>query len=222
MFMSPYRILHATQKQPDNYGPVLTPAVALSPAGPLNAQEAGDLTRWMAVPWQADTASCRSNYTSRSWPKSFTPNLPTFWPARVPNQVLTFEQYEAAVNQDLGPEERIQAFNTRASWFRRIDGKSKDYVDWINRMVTDFGDMGVVERRPGATDLPGLPPVMRVESKAHKADSSDQAAEVKALVALSPGDETPLETIAKELGVEECEIVLVHDKKMNRFPNGLK
>jgi len=222
MFMSPYRIRHATQKLPDNYGPVLTPAVALSPAGPLNAQEAGDLTRWMAVPWQADTASCRSNYTSRSWPKSFTPNLPTFWPARVPNQVLTFEQYEAALNPDLCPEERVQAFNSRASWFRRIDRDSKNYVDWINRMVTDFGEMGVVELRPGTSDLPDLPPLMRVESKAHKAEADGQTSEVKTLVALAPGDETPIEEIAKEFGVEASEIGLVHDEKMNRFPHGLK
>jgi hypothetical protein len=38
----------------------------------------------MAVPWQTDTASCRSGYDL-----SYDPYVPAFWPARVPNEVLT-------------------------------------------------------------------------------------------------------------------------------------
>lgn len=52
--------------------------------GPLYFNGPGDLTRWMAVPWQTDTASCRSGYVPE-----YDPYLPTFWPHRVPNHVLT-------------------------------------------------------------------------------------------------------------------------------------
>ena len=66
--------------EPD-YGDVLTPAVAVSPTGPLNGSAAGDLTRWMAVPWQTDTASCLAGYDFFNTSLHL---LPTFWPARVP------------------------------------------------------------------------------------------------------------------------------------------
>ena len=56
------------------------PAVALSADGPLAGSGPGDVTRWMAVPWQADTASCRSGY--QYGPTPVDPYLPTFWAAR--------------------------------------------------------------------------------------------------------------------------------------------
>ena len=59
--------------------------------GPLYAQGPGDLTRWMGLPWQADTGFCRSGYTAPGY--TYDPYLPTFWPARVPNQVLTEANY---------------------------------------------------------------------------------------------------------------------------------
>ena len=40
----------------------LTPDGMTIPNGPLCGQMAGGITRWMAVPWQTDTASCRSGY----------------------------------------------------------------------------------------------------------------------------------------------------------------
>jgi hypothetical protein len=61
MYASPFRLLHRTRPEPD-YGDVLTPEVALSAEGPLAGSRPGDVTRWMAVPWQTDTASCRSGY----------------------------------------------------------------------------------------------------------------------------------------------------------------
>src|SRR6266540_4881195 len=80
----------ANQPEPD-YGDYLTPDLINSQTGkdymgPLHANGPGDITRWMAVPWQCDTASCRSGYDP-----DYDPYLPTFWPARVPNHVLTEE-----------------------------------------------------------------------------------------------------------------------------------
>ena len=73
--------------EPD-YGPQLESQIALADDGPLYAQGPGDITRWMALPWQGDTAFCRSGYDPE-----YDPYVPTFWPARVPNQVLTEEDY---------------------------------------------------------------------------------------------------------------------------------
>src|SRR5207248_10201689 len=85
MYMSPYRIALRERKWIEPYfGPELTADVISLPDGPLAAQEPGGITRWMAVPWQTDTASCRSGYV-----RTYDPYVPSFWPARVPNQVLT-------------------------------------------------------------------------------------------------------------------------------------
>lgn len=142
-------------RKPDRDG--AAPAQAVAANGPLHAQLPGGLTRWMALPWQTDTASCRSGYEP-----SYDRYLPTFWPARVPNHVLAFGDYQDAVNTTLSPDARRAAFRKRdTSWFRFLGA---DYFVAINNMVGDFGRMGVVETRPGATDLPDLPAVMLVES----------------------------------------------------------
>jgi hypothetical protein len=84
MFHAPFRIGHRPPDMPEpDYGSTLTPAMALSLTGPLHAQGPGDLTRWMGLPWQADTGFCRSGYDTQ-----YDPFVPTFWPARVPPQEL--------------------------------------------------------------------------------------------------------------------------------------
>ena len=85
LYQSPFRIRHrpATDPEPD-YGPTLTPDIADSPTGPTNAQCPGGLSRWMGLPWQADTGFCRSGYPAPGY--SYDPFLPTFWPARVPTK----------------------------------------------------------------------------------------------------------------------------------------
>jgi hypothetical protein len=95
MYGDPFRILPRPegQQEPD-YGEELTPEKVLAANGPLHAQGPGDLTRWMAVPWQTDTASCRSGYESQNGlALPYDPYVPTFWPARVPNHVLTEEDF---------------------------------------------------------------------------------------------------------------------------------
>jgi hypothetical protein len=157
MFTAPFRIRHRApgETEPD-YGPQLTPAIALSPSGPLYAQGPGGLTRWMAVPWQTDTASCQSGYDA-----TYDPLMPTFWAARVPNQVLTQADYQIVTDPNLPPAQRLSAFNNRSKWMRVLD---KSYKIYINQMVSDFGEMGVVETHVNATD-PLLPPLILVESE---------------------------------------------------------
>src|SRR3954462_5837492 len=105
MYMAPYRFLHAPAGwiEPE-YAPPIGGALTL-PNGPLAGQVPGGVTRWMAVPWQTDTASCRSGYVP-----AYDPYVPTFWPARVPNQVLSEANYKKVMNEDVPLDERLAAF----------------------------------------------------------------------------------------------------------------
>jgi hypothetical protein len=144
--------------EPD-YGDMLTPAIALQASGPLYAQGPGDITRWMALPWQGDTAFCRSGYDL-----TYDPYVPTFWAARVPNWVLTEEDYDKAIDTTLPRETRIAAFRNRESWLRAVDGPV--IADVMMRMIREFGALGIVEPRCGVKNDPDLPETMFVESLA--------------------------------------------------------
>jgi hypothetical protein len=162
LYMSPFRIRHRAPKTPEPiYGSQLTQEMVLEPDGALYGQGPGTLTRWMAVPWQTDTASCRSGYYAGFGPK-YDPYVPTFWPARVPNHVLTEQAYEIVVDSTRPHDERVKAFGRREVWLR---GLGKNYLEQITKMIRDFDKLGVVEVRPGVDDDPYFPEVMLVESK---------------------------------------------------------
>jgi hypothetical protein len=169
MYSGPFRIRRRAEGNPEpDYGDVLSPNAFQDPfTTPPDVfwNGPGDLTRWMACPWQTDTASCRAGYE-----KPYDPLIPTFWPTHVPNTVLAEQDYEIAVDTSQPLETRIDAFNRRASWLR-ILGDS--YLETIANMVEHFGDLGVVERRPGATDVPELPNEMFVESAPFAAGTRD-------------------------------------------------
>ncbi len=149
MYMAPFRIRHRAIGDPEPaFGRVLTPTAALSVDGPLYGQLPGSVTRWMAVPWQTDTASCRWGY-SMGYDLRYDPYIPTFWPARVPNQVLTRRDYEIVIDESRPLGERRAAFERRAVWLRWLD---PEYMKAIAQMVTDFGKLGVVEALPGPGD----------------------------------------------------------------------
>ena len=157
MYEAPFRIRRRPPGQPaPSYGPQLTQQIALQPGGPLYAQGPGDISRWMALPWQGDTAFCRSGYAPE-----YDPYLPTFWPARVPNQVLTEEDYQKVMDTLLPREERIVAFNNRPGWLRALTGS---VAEQMKQMVAHFGALGIVEARPGIKGDPDFPEVIYVES----------------------------------------------------------
>jgi len=161
MYLEPYRWRHRAPDNPEpNYGSALTPAEALSYNGPLYAQFAGSITRWMAIPWQTDTASCRSGYQPQ-----YDPYLPTFWPARVPNQVLSDENYRKVMNKKLSRDARLAAFNDRSDWDRTL---GVGYEQQLVTMVEHFDRQGIVEVRPGIPDDPDFPPSMQVEDRGGK------------------------------------------------------
>ena len=167
MYRAPFRVAErpANASEPD-YGPVLTWAIASAPFGPLSGSAPGDLTRWMAVPWQTDTASCRSGYTWNGNPYPDT-YIPTFWPSRVPNDVMTEHRYALVVNAALPMDVRLDAFYHRVRWLRGFDYDGP-YLPQIARMIVQFGDLGVIEARPNphAANLNDpFPAVLYVESK---------------------------------------------------------
>jgi hypothetical protein len=159
LYEKPFRIRHSRvgDKEPD-YGANLTPQIAMQPGGPLYAQSPGDISRWMALPWQGDTASCRSGYEPE-----YDPYLPTFWPARVPNWVLIEDDYKIVMNTSLPREQRVAAFNNRQDWNRVFKGTPAQVM---MQMVTHFGAMGIVEVRPGFKNDADFPEVIYVESLA--------------------------------------------------------
>ena len=158
MYSSPFRIRHRSSDNPEtDYGDELTYEIVTSSAGPLYQQGPGDLTRWMAVPWQTDTASCRAGYD-----KSYDPWMPTFWPARVPNHVLTEKEYEIVIDTSLPRKDRLAAFNNRASWYRIL---GEGYLNQVHNMIEMFGQLGVVESREGIPHDSDFPDEIFVESK---------------------------------------------------------
>ena len=92
LYEAPFRLRRRRDPEPD-WGPEMTSEIALAEDGPLAASGPGGLSRWMAVPWQTDTSSCLSRYKH-----DVDGYLPTFWPARVPNDVLDLESYQAVMD----------------------------------------------------------------------------------------------------------------------------
>lgn len=158
MYASPFRLRHTKVPEKD-YGNVLTPEAALAPDGPLAGNRPGSVTRWMAVPWQADTASCRSGYQYGNTPVD--PFLPTFWAARVPNHVMPEESYDRVMNTSLPMEDRREAFFARAQFFRDIDGDTTPQT--LENMVENWYRIGIVTELPGPGG-PDFPPVFKVQT----------------------------------------------------------
>lgn len=160
MWQAPFRLRHRPPGTPPaDYGPQLTQAIALSPTGPLYGQGPGDLTRWMGLPWQADTAYCRSGYDT-----AYDPYQPTFWPATVPNQVLTPATYREILAAKT-PEERARAFAQRTSWVQPLNpGGKASTSQQMKRMVDIFGSMGFLEVQDGPNDDPVVPEKLMVAS----------------------------------------------------------
>ncbi|WP_299997092.1 LodA/GoxA family CTQ-dependent oxidase [uncultured Cedecea sp.] len=132
-----------------DYGDILTPDEALSEDGPLHAQSPGGLSRWMAVPWQGDTARCRSGYD-----KDFHPYLPSFWPAKVPNEVLSEAHYDIYFNDhaDHSAKQRKEAFQTRDYWQRGFLLEGLDNEAVMQMTVDRFDELGIVQRCPASDE----------------------------------------------------------------------
>jgi L-Lysine epsilon oxidase N-terminal/L-lysine epsilon oxidase C-terminal domain len=164
LYSAPFRIKRRGGPEPD-WGDQITSSMAARQGGILDGANPGDITRWMALPWQADTSSCLSGYNI-----SFGQYLPTFWPARVPNDVLTEEDYQAVMNSALPEDQRVAAFGPdhRMKWLRGIVYMSTDptkRTDGRQAFIDDgWWQVGIVTHRPGPAGSPLFPRDLWVET----------------------------------------------------------
>jgi hypothetical protein len=210
MYMAPFRLLHVPEGWIEpQLGEVLTPDSVTILNGPLYGQVPGSLTRWMAVPWQTDTASCRSGYDT-----AYDPYVPSFWPARVPNQVLTRQNYDILMDAHKPLAERKAAFANRAAWIEPLGANS--YTDQINNMIRHFDHLGVVEELPGPTDTSELPRVVEVEDQ-HRPIPDDA---LKQRSATKPSGSHV--GVKPHAGRSAADVDLRNIEKVRRFPGGLR
>jgi hypothetical protein len=211
MYMQPFRFAHAIEGWiAPNLGEVLTSDSVTIPNGPLCGQQAGGITRWMAVPWHTDTASCRSGYDP-----SYDPYIPSFWPARVPNEVLTRQNYEIVMNESKPLGERLAAFANRAAWTAPLGTTS--YTDQINNMVRHFDHLGVVEVREGPHDRSHFPAHIEVEDQ-HLAIRDMDAPHGEHRTLHREPDQVRAGA-QKQAGAQSVDLTMI--EKVRRFPRGL-
>jgi len=166
MYDAAFRLRHRTDPGLySDYGEYLTPTTVLAFDGPLSASGPGDITKWMAVPWQSDTDSCRAGYPGTPFPADEF--IPAFWPSRVPNNVLTEANYQIAIDRSQPLEKRFAAFYTRPFWLRNLAFNAPK-IEQLKAMVDHFGELGLVERREHDAGE-GFPAVMYVEAVAPQA-----------------------------------------------------
>lgn len=163
MYRGLFRLRHLPPDlaEPD-FGEAISQATINLSSGPLSATGPGGLTRWMAVPWHADTASCLQAYPVFDNRFPISSYLPTFWPARAPNAVLAEADYQIVIDSTQPLAVRQAAFRRRVDWLRLL-GQNAVYLEQVNKMVEVFGQLGVVEPRPGPANDPEFPATMQVE-----------------------------------------------------------
>lgn len=128
----------------DNFGPLLAPAIALAAGGPLDGNGPGTMSRWLGVPWQTDEASCLSGYTA----STYLP-LPSFWAARVPNQILSMDSFKRLNDTKLNLGQRLKHFDYRQDWLRDL---GTQYQSKINNMIAEWHELGIIAEQLAPTD----------------------------------------------------------------------
>lgn len=164
-----YRIKRRANAK-EYFGETLDYQTALGKGGPLDGSTPGDITKWMAVPWQTDTSSCLSAY--RTYAGEY---LPTFWPARVPNDVLTEKDYKT-LNSKEGVNEKMAAFGpaSRMKWLRGfiyndqgdfLYGTSiQDRVKGITNFTNEWYKAGIILKKEVTSPEGYLPKDVWVET----------------------------------------------------------
>lgn len=142
LWKAPYRLNLTAEgaRTRQDFGPELTPEVCLGPGGPLSETGAGALTRWLGVPWQTDGGSCSSG-------GEYTPmyylSVPSFWGARVPNDVLPQAAYERLKASGVSAAQRAKHFAGRAFWYRLLAPSSG--FRRAQAMIAQWPNLGIIE-----------------------------------------------------------------------------
>jgi hypothetical protein len=142
LWKAPYRLKLAAEgtRTRQDFGPELTPEICLGPNGPLSETGAGALTRWMGVPWQTDGGSCSSG---GEYTPTYYLSVPSFWGARVPNDVLPQAAYNRMTSPGMSAAQRNKHFNSRAEWYRSLE-PSSGYAR-AQAMIAQWPNLGIVE-----------------------------------------------------------------------------
>lgn len=164
MWAKPYRlnVVAPGEDTALDYGPLLAPAIVLSTAGPLTETGPGALTCWLGVPWQTDEASCLSGYDT----STYLP-LPSFWAARVPNQVLSAQSFGRMNAPNVPLAQRLKHFDYRQDWLRDF---GSDYLKKINKMIHEWHELGIITQTNeeiNPDEMGFLPKTAWVESGRH-------------------------------------------------------
>ena len=146
----PFRLAHGNRYPlTQDMGRLLTPELTLhgnDGVKPIGPQSAGDLTRWMGLPWQCDAFSCQQVLMQENYPTA------VWWPALLPINVLPEAYYENALNTEFSEEERTKFMNSREAWSRGVAGigyhANGSYWDGITNMIKLWERMGFVVRKP--------------------------------------------------------------------------
>ena len=184
MWDQPYRLKVVEEGEAIqlDFGDLLTPEIAMSENGPCAINGPGSLTRWMGVPWQTDEASCLSGYTV----SNYLP-LPSFWAARVPNQVLSEDGYLRMQAGNVNTAQRLKHLDYRQDWMRDIED---DHLKRLKNMVDEWNHLGIITKQeaPISNNSDGyLPEVSWVEMGRNF--SVDDADQTFAQVLYAEGDE---------------------------------
>ncbi|HEX8283330.1 MAG TPA: LodA/GoxA family CTQ-dependent oxidase [Pyrinomonadaceae bacterium] len=189
MWKEPFRlnVLPEGREPRMDYGPSLTPDEALGTGGIVESSGPGTLTWWMGVPWQTDEASCLSGYELGT----YLP-LPSFWAARVPNQVLSERSYTRVLDESLPAAQRLKHLFYRVDWLRFFN---PNYLKRINANVQRWHELGIVASREGAADHAegGLPARLWVETEVAadltKSDPTWEQVNIAERIIHAPADE---------------------------------
>ena len=87
--------------------------------------------------------------------------MPTFWPARIPTQVLIEADYRIVMDRGRPLSERLAAFRRRHDWERYIAQPTRPPT--LKLMTRQWPRLGMVAQRPGPGDA-HFPHTFKVES----------------------------------------------------------
>ena len=118
---------------------------------PIGPQAAGDLTRWMGLPWYGDGFSCALAI-------EYANDLPnaTWWPALTPIDVLP-EVYFDQLSADIDDAQKLAFFENRVPFIRGVRGISlhaeASYIDGLQRAVYLWSGFGMVVKKKRPENL---------------------------------------------------------------------
>lgn len=222
MWKRPYRlnVVEEGEATDLDFGPLLSPAIVLGevllPASsnsstngkegkkvkpsPLAKSGPGSLTRWLGVPWQTDEASCLSGYDLTL----YLP-LPSFWAARVPNQVFSEDGYQRSVQAGkLNIAQRLKHFDYRQDWLRDL---GSGYTTRINNMISEWHELGIIAKieSPVENDENGFLPTIVWKETGRQFNEDDPTFD-QVIIAENITDATPdvkVNLLARGLATEE-------------------